>query len=161
MNADQHPALTADYDDVPNLTLILPGRLGNDETLGMLAQAIEHARRDVVERALQFRRLAEGRSASGDPVRQALLRGQALGGEQAAATIDEAIVAAFGLWHQYEAQVPSGGGGAAGSALPASEVPAGRLWRARAMRGRLSGRLRLRRGRRDRDLPGSAPGPRG
>jgi hypothetical protein len=43
-------------------------------------------------------------AASGDLLRQALCRGQALGAKCAMATLDEEIVEAFDLWQQYEVQ---------------------------------------------------------
>jgi hypothetical protein len=104
MSIEQHPALSEDYDDVPSLTLVLPGGLSKDQILAGVVQAVGHARTEIAARAIQFRLLAEGDAFTGDAVSQALFRGQALGGENATAMIDEAIVEVFVLWDQYESQ---------------------------------------------------------
>jgi hypothetical protein len=105
MNADQHPALSYEPADLPSLTLVLPGGLEHDQTLSGLIQAITQARGGLAARIRQFRQLADGYAARGDPLRQALCRGQALGGEHAGIAIDEAIIEIFDLWPQYEAQL--------------------------------------------------------
>lgn len=106
MKTDQHPILNVEHDDLPSLTLVLPRRLDRDQTLKALVEAIGQARTDLVSRAWLCRRLEEDCAADGEPLRQALCRGQALGGEHAAATIDEAIIGVFGLWDQYKARDP-------------------------------------------------------
>ncbi len=125
MCADQHPALNEDYDDVPGLTLVLPGDLGKDEILTGVVQAIGQVRTQIAARSLQFRKLAEGYAAGGDSPSQALCRGQALGAEHAVAAIDEAIVEVFVLWDQYATQCLPGAGGATQSAMPPRSRDAG------------------------------------
>lgn len=105
MKADQHPALIVDYDDLPSLTLVLPGSLGKDQTLHGLVQAIRQVRTDLVARARQFQQRVEECAASGDQLRQALCRGQVLASEHAAAAIDEGIVGVFDIWGQYEREI--------------------------------------------------------
>ena len=105
MNADQHPALSAEPAELPSLTLVLPGGLDSDQVLTDLVQAIVQVRGGLAARVRQFQQLAEGYAARGDQVSQALCRGQALGGEHAASTIDESIIEIFDLWLQYEAQL--------------------------------------------------------
>jgi hypothetical protein len=109
MNAE-HPALITDHDSPPALTLILPPGLDKDQVLAGLAAAISQVRAEVAARAQLFQRRAEQSAAGGDQLSQALCRGQVIGGEHAAATIDEAIVAAFDLWEQYEAQLAARSG---------------------------------------------------
>jgi len=118
MCADQHLALSEDYDDVPGLTLVLPGDLGKDEILTGVVQAIGQVRTQIAARALQFRNLAQGYAAGGDSLSQALCRGQALCAEHVIAVIDESIVEVFVLWDQYAAQCPPGTGEAPGPARP-------------------------------------------
>jgi hypothetical protein len=105
MNASQHPALSAEPDELPSLTLVLPPGLENDQTLAALVRAVAEVRGGLAARSRQFQQLAEGHAARGDQVSQALCRGQALGTEHAASAIDEAIVEIFDLWPQYEAQL--------------------------------------------------------
>jgi len=100
----EHPIVNAEHDDVPSLRLVLPGHLGRDETLAGLAGAIGEVRTGLAIRAWLCRQLEEDCAASGDVPARALCRGQALGAEHAAAQIDEAIIAVFGLWGQYIAQ---------------------------------------------------------
>jgi len=100
-----HPIVSAEHDDIPSLRLVLPGHLGRDETLAGLAGAIGEVRTGLAIRAWLCRQLEEDSTESGDRSAEALCRGQALGAEHAAAQIDEAIVAVFGLWGQYTAQV--------------------------------------------------------
>lgn len=106
MNAAQHPVLKAEHDDLPSLTLVLPRRLDRDQTLNALVEAIGQVRTGLAARAWLLRQLEEDCAADGDPLRQALCRGQALGSEHAAATIDEAIISVFGLWDQYASRDP-------------------------------------------------------
>jgi hypothetical protein len=125
MNADQHPALSADPGDPPSLTLVLPAGLGTDQTLKGLAQAIGKARTDLAARAWRFRRLERDCAASGDQIRQALCRGQVRGAEHAAALIDEAVIEVFGLWDQYP--IPAAclaGGGTPHPGLVGPQCPA-------------------------------------
>lgn len=123
MKADEHPALSAEHDDVPGLRLVLPSHLDTSRTLQGLVASIEQARTGLAARVRRFRQLEAGYAARGDEVRQALCRGQALGTEHAAAALDEEIIQAFDLWQQYDAQVPcpgkpggrpAGGGGPRG-----------------------------------------------
>jgi hypothetical protein len=102
MNGDQHPALSTDHDTLPTLTLVLPPGLGKDQILASLAEAIGQVRTDVAARAHLFQRRGQEYAARGDQLEQALCRGQALGGEHAAATLDEAIIGVFDLWDQYQ-----------------------------------------------------------
>jgi len=111
MNAEEHPALSAGHDDVPGLTLVLPGHLDASRALQGLVASIEQARAGLAGRVSRFRQLEAGYAASGDRVRQALCRGQALGSGHAAAALDEEIIQAFDMWQQYEAQVPGTGNG--------------------------------------------------
>jgi hypothetical protein len=85
MCADLHPALSEGYNDVPGLTLVLPGDLGKDEVLTDVVKAIGQVRTQIAACALQFRKRAETYAAGGDVLRQALCRGQALGAEHAVA----------------------------------------------------------------------------
>jgi hypothetical protein len=111
MNAEEHPALSAGHDDVPGLMLVLPGHLDASRALQSLVVSIEQARAALAGRVCRFRQLEEGYAASGDRVRQALCRGQALGAGHAAAALDEEIIQAFDLWQPYDAQVPVPGNG--------------------------------------------------
>jgi hypothetical protein len=109
MKADEHPALSAEHDDVPGLTLVLPSHLDTSRAVQGLVASIEQARTGLAARLRRFRQLEARYAASGDDVRQALCRGQALGTEHAAAALDEEIIQAFDLWQQYDAQVPCPG----------------------------------------------------
>jgi hypothetical protein len=111
MNAEEHPALSAGHDDVPGLNLVLPGDLDASRALQGLVASIEQARAGLAGRVRRFRQLEEGYAASGDRVRQALCRGQALGSGHAAAALDEEIIQAFDMWQQYDAQAPGTGNG--------------------------------------------------
>jgi hypothetical protein len=103
--ADQLLALSVDRGEMPGLTLVLPAGLGKDRLLAGLAEAIASARATIAGRARLFRRRTGECAASGDPLGQVLCQGQVLAGEEAAATIDEALVETFELWDQYEAQL--------------------------------------------------------
>jgi hypothetical protein len=107
VNAEEHPALSAGHDDVPGLMLALPGHLDASRALQGLVASIEQARAGLAGRVRRFRQLEEGYASSGDRMRQALCRGQALGAGHAAAALDEEIIQAFDLWQQYDAQVPA------------------------------------------------------
>jgi hypothetical protein len=85
---------------------------------------IEQARAGLADRARRFRQLEVGYAASGDRVRQALCRGQALGAGHAAAALDEEIIQASGLWQQYDIQ--NSGPGSAGGGPPRALDPAER-----------------------------------
>jgi hypothetical protein len=97
--------LTVDRGEVPGLTLVLPAGLGKDHVLVGLAEAIARARTTIAGRARLFRRRTGECAASGDSLGQALCRGQVLASEEAAATIDEAIVETFELCGQYDTQL--------------------------------------------------------
>jgi hypothetical protein len=105
MNADEHPALSADDDGLPSLTLVLPEHLGHDLTLQGMVAAVGKVRSGLAFRVQLFRDLQDNCAARGDELRRALCRGQVLAGVHAAALIDEAIVEVFGLWDQYEEQI--------------------------------------------------------
>src|ERR1017187_6341616 len=105
MNTDQHPALFTKHDDPPSLTLVLPGDLGNDQVLKGLAQAIGEFRTDLAARVQRFQQLVERDAARGDQLSQALCRGQVLAYGEAASVLDEAIIAVFDLWPQYQRQL--------------------------------------------------------
>jgi len=124
MNAVPHPALDTDHDDLPTLTLVLPPGLGQDDILSGLAAAIAQVRRDVAARIRRFQQRMHKCAAVGDELGLALCRGQVLGGEHAAAAIDEAIVAVFDLWRQYEAQLSAAVGATPYSAPPETQHPA-------------------------------------
>ena len=100
----KHPVLDDEHDDLPHLRLVLPGHLDKDETLAGLAEAIGQVRTGLAIRAWLCRQLEEDCAGGGGRWGKAEFRGQALGAEHAAAEIDEAIVAVFGLWNQYAAQ---------------------------------------------------------
>jgi hypothetical protein len=123
INADEHPALTAGHDDVPGLSLVLPEHLDSSRTLQGLVASIEQARAGLADRVRRFRQLESGYAASGDRVRQALCRGQALGAGHASAALDEEIIQAFDLGQQYDVQIPGPGSGGTGPA--ASRGPRG------------------------------------
>jgi hypothetical protein len=105
MNVDEHPALTADDDELPSLTFVLPEHLERDEVLQGLVMAITQVRFGLAARIQLFRDLENNCAARGDEPRRALCRGQALGGARAAAAIDEAIVEVFALWDQCDDQL--------------------------------------------------------
>jgi hypothetical protein len=117
-NADEHPALNTEHSDLPSLTLVLPGYLNGSQALQGLVRSIEQARDGLAIWVRRFRQLEEGYAASGDRLRQALCRGQALGAEHTAAMLDEEIIQAFDLWQQYEAQVPGPDNGTDRPAAP-------------------------------------------
>jgi hypothetical protein len=116
INTDEHPALSAGHDDVPGLSLVLPDHLGSSRTLQGLVASIEQARAGLADRVRRFRQLEASYAASGDWVRQALCRGQALGSGHTAAALDEEINQAFDLWQQYDVQIPGPGNGGDGPA---------------------------------------------
>jgi hypothetical protein len=107
MSTREHPAVDAEHGDLSSLTLVLPRHLKHDSLLQSLVRAIEQARINVADRVQLFLYLEDTYAASGDRLRQALCRGQALAGEHAAEALDEAIVETFDLWQQYEAQDPA------------------------------------------------------
>jgi hypothetical protein len=121
INTDEHPALTTGHNDVPGLSLMLPDHLDSSRTLQGLVASIEQARAGLADRVRRFRQLEAGYAASGDRVRQAMCRGQALGAGHAAAALDEEIIQAFDLWQQYDIQIP--GLGSAADAPAASPRP--------------------------------------
>ncbi len=102
MDAEQHPALIVEHDDLLSLTLVLRGDLGKDQTLQGLVQAIGQVRTELSERVSRFQQRVEECAASGDQLGQALCRGQVLASEHAASAIDEGIVGVFDLWGEYE-----------------------------------------------------------
>jgi hypothetical protein len=122
--AGQHPALITDHDSPPTLTLVLPPSLAKDQVLAGLATAIGQVRADLAARAQLFQHRVEQNAAAGNQLAQALCRGQVIAGEHAAATIDEAIVCAFGLWDQYEAQLSTARGAAVCPLAPEAPSPA-------------------------------------
>lgn len=161
MSTDQHPALNAGHDDLPRLTLLLPRRLDKDQTLTGLAEAIGQARTMLAERARLFREMEEN-CAFHELLRRELFRGQALAGEHAAATIDEAIIGVFGLWDQYTVFDPwPGSDGTQRRDLPISGRERLRigLWHLRCHLGRLRHRARVavRVWRRTARVPGGQP----
>ncbi len=105
MDTEQHPALIVEHDDLPSLTLVLPGDLGKDQALRGLVQAIGQVRTDLAERVSRFQQRVEDCAAGGDRLGQALCRGQVLAGEHAASAIDEGIIGVFYLWDQYEREI--------------------------------------------------------
>jgi hypothetical protein len=105
MTTGQHPAQTAEPDQPHSLTLVLPAGLGHDQALTGLIQAITRARSAIGDRTRQFQQLAAGYAARNDQTSHALCRGQAMGSDHAAATIDEAIIEIFDLWPQYDTQL--------------------------------------------------------
>jgi hypothetical protein len=105
MNADEHPALSADDDGLPSLTFVLPEHLEHDLTLQGMVAAVGKVRSGLAFRVQLFRDLQDNCAARGDELRRELCRGQSLAGAHAAALIDEAIVEVFGLWDQYQEQI--------------------------------------------------------
>ena len=105
MNPGDHPAPRTDYLELPTLTLVLPPGLGRDVILTGLAAAIAQVRLELAARMRQFEQLKKECGTAGEDPRQALCRGQGLAFAHAASHIDEAIVEAFDLWRQYEAQL--------------------------------------------------------
>jgi hypothetical protein len=128
INADEHPALSAGHDDVPGLSLVLPDHLGSSRTLQGLVASIEQARAGLADRVRRFRQLEASYAASGDRVRQALCRGQALGAGHAAAALDEEIIQAFDLWQQYDVRIPGPGNGGDGPAASSGPRGTGMTW---------------------------------
>jgi hypothetical protein len=112
MNISHSPASPAGGGDVPPLALVLPPGLARDQVLAGLVEAVTLARAQLAARAQTFAQ----RAANGGQRDRELLRGQAMGSEDAAATIDEVIVEVFGLWEQYWPQLST----AAGPACPAA-----------------------------------------
>jgi hypothetical protein len=110
MSTDQHPSLSTENADVPSLALVLPGHLGADETLASLTRAISQARAELARWARQCQDRVLACQASGDQLRQARCHGQVLAAEHAIAHLDESIIEKFGLWDQYERQVPGPAG---------------------------------------------------
>jgi hypothetical protein len=102
---EDHPALIIGHHDVPSLTFTLPAGMNAGPMLDGFMKSVIEARRSLACRVLQFERLTKDHAASGDLLRQALCRGQALGAQHAISTLDEEIVEAFYLWQQYEVQV--------------------------------------------------------
>jgi hypothetical protein len=117
MSTDPDPALITDHEPLPSLTLVLPPGLGKDQVLTGLAEAIGQVRADLAARAQLFQQRVEKYAARGDRLRQALCRGQVIGGEHAATALDEAIIGVFDLWDQYDTQ-PSTAGPAAPHPAP-------------------------------------------
>jgi hypothetical protein len=102
-----------------------PGHLNASQALQGLLRSAGQTRDGLTIWVRRFRQLEEGYAAPGDRLRQALCRGQALGAEHTAAMLDEEIIEAFGLWQQYEAQVPGPGNGSDRSAAPPQPGSAG------------------------------------
>jgi hypothetical protein len=100
------PSLITGSEPVPSLTLVFPDALSKEQLLAGLADAVRRARRDLTINLEAFQWRMDYYAAQGDHVQQALCRGQVLGADNAIAKIDEAIIEAFGLWAQYDTQVP-------------------------------------------------------
>jgi hypothetical protein len=118
MGTEQHPALIVEHDDLPSLTLVLPGDLGKDQALKGLVQAIRQVRTDLAEQVSRFQQRVEECAANGDRLGQALWRGQVLASEHAASALDEGIIGAFDLWDQYESGIQRAGRIASEAATP-------------------------------------------
>jgi len=106
MNTEQPSAADRDHGELYTLTLVLPGHLDRDQMLRGLVEAIAQVRVVLANRACLFRNSEASWAADGDQIRQTQCHGEALATEEAVATIDEAIIEAFDLWEQYDAQVP-------------------------------------------------------
>jgi len=104
---DQHPALITEDSGLPSLTLVLPGNA--DQVLTDLALAISKTHQTMAGWVEAFRRRRDECAASGDQLGQAMARGQVVTGEHVIDHLDENIVEVFGLWDQYDAQVPRPG----------------------------------------------------
>jgi hypothetical protein len=118
MNADQHPVLAADHNDLPTLTLVLPSGLGTSQILEGLARAIGEVYADLAARDRQFQQLEDEYAERGNQFGKALCRGQALGCQRAVTAIGEAIIEAFDLWDQYPSQAPCAADGDAADLAP-------------------------------------------
>jgi hypothetical protein len=118
MNADQHPVLKADHDDLPTLTLVFPSGLDASQVLEGLARAISDVYAELAARDWQFQQLEEEYAQRGNQFGKALCRGQALGCQRAATALGEAIIEVFDLWDQYPPQAPCTADGAAADLAP-------------------------------------------
>jgi hypothetical protein len=106
-----HPALAADDEVTPALTLVLPGDAG--QVLKGLAEAVLQTRTDLSRWAAFCRRTREECAAVGDQAGYAVARGQIIAAAYAIAHLDENIIAAFGLWDQEDVRLP----------VPAAAIP--------------------------------------
>jgi hypothetical protein len=106
MNAQQPPAADGDHVEPYALTLVLPEHLDRDQMLRGLVEAIGQIRVALANRTCLFRNWEDRWAAHGDQIRQSLCHGESLATEDAVLIIDEAIIEAFGLWEQFEAQMP-------------------------------------------------------
>jgi len=96
MNPDQHPALATGRDSPQALTLILPSRLGKDQVLARLVEAIEQVRGDIAARAELFHQRTEQAAACGDTLNRALYHGQVIAaGRPDVAMRDERVIEAY------------------------------------------------------------------
>ena len=108
----QPAAPAPDDDDPPSLTLVLPAGLDAAATLQGLAGAVCRTRADMVSWLEMFRQRARACAAGGDQLGEARCRGQVLAAEHVIGHLDENLVDAFGLWDQYDQQIPGTAAGA-------------------------------------------------